>query len=138
MSKQTTVLVFGTFDGLHEGHLFLLREAKKLGDRLIVSVAQDSTALRFKKQKPRHPLSERTRALNASGIVDEVVAGDTELGNWSAIKQHKPDIIALGYDQSKLEEKLREFIAREHLPIAIQKIPPLNGDRLHSRFLRNN
>ena len=138
MPKQKTVLVFGTFDGLHDGHLFLLREAKKLGDRLIVSVAQDSTVERFKKRKPVHALAERIQILRKSGLVDDAVGGDTELGNWSSVKECKPDIIALGYDQSKLEEKLKEFITKENLPIVIKKIPPFDGNRLHSRLLRKD
>lgn len=137
-SKQhKTVLVFGTFDGLHDGHLFLLREAKKLGGRLIVSVAQDSTVERFKKKKPAHPLAERMRILEESGLVNEATAGDTELGNWSAIKTFKPDIVAIGYDQTRLAEKLRDYIQKGKLPIELIAIPPLDPDRLHSRFLRN-
>ena len=133
-----TVLVFGTFDGLHDGHRFLLREAKKLGDLLIASVAQDSTVERFKKRKPVHALAERIQILRKSGLVDDAVPGDTELGRWTAVKEVQPAIIALGYDQSNLEEKLREFITEENLPIVIKKIPPFDGDRLHSRLLRKD
>ena len=37
------VLVFGTFDGLHEGHKDFLRQAKQYGDHLTVVVGRDST-----------------------------------------------------------------------------------------------
>ncbi len=134
--KQKTVLVFGTFDGLHDGHRFLLREAKKLGDRLIASVAVDETVARFKKQPPKFPLAERMRALEEEKLVDEAVAGDTELGNWSALRKYAPDIVALGYDQTRLGEELGEFIQKENLPITIIAIPPHEPDRLHSRLLR--
>lgn len=35
------VLTYGTFDLLHPGHIYLLKEAKKLGDELIVGVSTD-------------------------------------------------------------------------------------------------
>jgi cytidyltransferase-like protein len=136
--SERTVLVFGTFDGLHEGHLFLLREAKKLGTKLIVSVAQDSVVGQLKKHPPKHPLPERMAALLQSGLVDEAVAGDRELGNFTAVRNWKPNIIALGYDQTKLEEKLGEFIAKENLPIQLIKISAHEPNRLHSRLLRKN
>ena len=41
--NQRKIMVFGTFDGLHEGHLNFFRQAKKLspGALLIVSIARD-------------------------------------------------------------------------------------------------
>ena len=132
------MLVFGTFDRLHEGHLFLLHEAKKLGYRLVVSVAQDSVVERFKKQKPAHPLEKRMEMLRESGLVDETVAGDTELGNWTAIREHRPDTIAIGYDQDAFEKRLREFIKQEKLAIKLVRIGAHEPERLHSRLLRKS
>lgn len=138
MKNGKTVLVFGTFDGLHDGHRFFLREARKLGTRLIASVATDEVITHTKKHAPTQHLEERLQTLEASGLVHLAVAGDKILGNWTAIKQWKPNIVAIGYDQTKLEEKLREFIAQEHLPISLVRIPAHDPDRLHSRLLRKN
>lgn len=137
-AKGKTVLVFGTFDGLHDGHRFFLREARKLGDCLIASVATDEVITQIKKRPPAHPLHERLAQLTASGFVNEAVAGDITLGNWSAVKKWKPNIVTLGYDQTTLEAKLREHIEQEHLPITIVKIAPHEPDRLHSRLLRKS
>lgn len=134
--KKKTVLVFGTFDGLHEGHRFFLREARRLGDCLIASVATDEVVTEIKKHFPAYPLHERLEQLKASGLVDEAVAGDIALGNWSAIKKRKPDIVAVGYDQTTLEKKLREHLRKERLSITIVKIDSNEPDRLHSRLLR--
>lgn len=134
--EKKKVLVFGTFDGLHEGHRFFLREARRLGNRLIASVATDEVVIEIKKRSPAHPLNERLEQLKASGLVDEAAAGDITLGNWSAVKKWKPDIVAVGYDQSRLEETLREHIEKEELPISIVKIDAHEPARLHSRFLR--
>lgn len=134
--EREKVLVFGTFDGLHEGHRFFLREARGLGECLIASVATDEVVREIKKHSPTHPLNERLEQLRASGLVDEAVAGDITLGNWSAIKKWRPDIVAIGYDQTTLETKLREHLQKERLPITIIKIAPHDPDFLHSRFLR--
>jgi cytidyltransferase-like protein len=46
--KITTVMVFGTFDGIHDGHRYFLNEAKKFGDKLVVAVAKDTTVKTLK------------------------------------------------------------------------------------------
>jgi len=44
-------MVFGVFDGLHEGHLFFLDEAQKYGDNLIIVVASDINVKNIKKHE---------------------------------------------------------------------------------------
>lgn len=133
---KKTVLVFGTFDGLHEGHRFLLAQARQLGNRLIASVATDEVVEKLKGYAPKHHLEERLKALEAGEFVDLAVAGDSELGGWRALARWKPDIVALGYDQTLLEQKLREYLQKENLKIDLVKIQSYEPYRLHSRFLR--
>lgn len=135
MASQKTILVFGTFDGLHDGHRFFLREARKLGNKLIASVTTDEVVRQIKEHAPTHHLEERLQALEASGLVHLAVAGDKVLGNWSALRNWKPTIVALGYDQAKLAEKLDELITKENLPITVVTITPYEPDKLHSRLL---
>lgn len=135
-SKTKTVLAFGTFDGLHEGHRFFLGEARKLGERLVISVAQNSVVQKLKGRPPRKPLGERLAELCASGLADEAAPGDAELGNWSAVQKYRPNIVALGYDQTKLEAKLREFIKKEDLPVTLITLPAHKPDTYHSSLLR--
>lgn len=136
MEQAETVMVFGTFDGLHDGHRFFLREARKLGDRLIAAVAQETVVKKLKGRTPREPLSKRLAGLRASGLVDEAAPGDTRLGNWSAIKKYAPDTIALGYDQDALTEALADFIQKENLPITLVRLPAHHPDKHHSSFLQ--
>jgi len=133
---QKTVLAFGAFDGLHNGHRFFLKEARRQGDTLIVSVATDETVATLKHHAPKHHLEERLQALEASGLTDRAVAGDKVLGNWSAVRVWKPDIVAVGYDQARLAEKLLEFIHKENLQVKIVTIAAHEPDRLHSRLLQ--
>ena len=95
-------MVFGTFDGLHEGHRYFLNEAKKLGDYLIVAVAHDSAVHLLKNKAPRQDAAARVSALLFENLADEVVVGDEKQGSWEVLKRHTPDIIALGHDQHEL------------------------------------
>lgn len=101
---MTTVLVFGSFDGLHPGHAHMLAEAKSLGDRLVVCLATDATIARLKGHAPRHPFEERKVVLELLPVIDVLVAGDDVDGTYSVITEERPDIIAFGYDQQSLHD----------------------------------
>lgn len=105
-----TVMVFGTFDGVHPGHEYFLAEAKKLGDRLVVCLARDTIVEALKGRPPRRPEIERREALAEESSVDQVVYGDRELGSYRIVEEVAPDVIALGYDQSELKNDLARWI----------------------------
>jgi len=110
-----TVMVFGTFDLLHLGHLALFKQARKKGDYLIAVVARDKTVWQVKHKNPQDKEKERARKIKASGLVDKVVLGALR-DKYRSIKKYRPQIIALGYDQrfltDDLAEKLKEFKIR--------------------------
>ena len=56
MNVETKVMVFGTFDRLHDGHRFFLREAEKLGTTLFIVVARDSMVVTHKKRSAKNAL----------------------------------------------------------------------------------
>jgi len=91
-------MVFGVFDLLHPGHVSFLKQAKKLGNFLVVSVARDVNVKRVKKIRPVFSEKKRLKNLKDLKIADKVVMGSVgdPIGH---IKKEKPDIIALGYDQ---------------------------------------
>ncbi len=94
------VLVFGTFDLLHAGHIRFLMEAKKLGS-LIVIVARDENVKKIKGRLPEHDIMTRIRLLNETGIPDKIIKGKKD--DWfSHVYKISPDIICLGYDQDSL------------------------------------
>lgn len=96
--RPRTVLVFGTFDILHAGHLSVFRQAKSLGDRLIVVIARDKTVQKVKGRLPFHTERERRAFLQHIDYVDAAVFGD-QLDVYKVIRRIRPDVIALGYDQ---------------------------------------
>ncbi|MCR4325454.1 MAG: adenylyltransferase/cytidyltransferase family protein [Patescibacteria group bacterium] len=97
---MTRIMVFGTFDMIHEGHEDFFRQARALArePHLIVSVARDKNVERIKGVKPRLYEEERLAAVAAHPSVDEAVLGDEE-GYLPHIIAARPDIVALGYDQ---------------------------------------
>ncbi|MDP2933509.1 MAG: adenylyltransferase/cytidyltransferase family protein, partial [bacterium] len=103
--KQRKVMVFGTFDVLHPGHLHFLAQARALGDFLVVSVSRDSNAAKFKKHKPVFTEKERLELIQNLHLVDKVVLGSGK-NYLEHILTQKPDIIALGYDQTVYTREL--------------------------------
>jgi len=106
----------GTFDLLHPGHIFLLTEAKKQGDVLIVGVNSDSSVKRYK--GPDRPVeSEEVRAENVSEYADQVfIFDEDDPREW--LKEIKPDVHvnAVTYGQDCVEKSvLDEVGARLHL-----------------------
>ena len=66
------VVVSGGFDPLHSGHIEYFKEARKLGDKLIVGVNSDEWLTR-KKGRPFMPFYERANIINELACVDEVL-----------------------------------------------------------------
>jgi len=114
------VLVFGTFDGIHPGHIFFLKEAKKMG-KLFVSISSDKNASILKKRALWKNENERKRDVRKLLIADKVTIGDKKIGNWETIKKMTPDIIALGYDQKELKSALKKIQKKHAFEIKIIK-----------------
>ena len=136
MSGQRKVLVFGTFDGLHEGHLNFFKQAKEHGDYLVAVVGRDSTVERVKKKLPKYDQFERLLAVQKCGLVDYAKLGNEGVSVYEVLKQIKPDIICLGYDQfifiDKLEDKIKEF----GLDSQIVRLKPYKPEIYHSSLLK--
>jgi len=94
----TVVFTNGVFDLLHPGHVRYLREARALGDALIVAVNSD-TSVRSNKGPDRPVNSEHDRAevLLALDPVDAAVVFDEETPH-AIVGAIKPDILVKGAD----------------------------------------
>ncbi len=117
----------GVFDLLHPGHVAFLREAKRLGDELVVVVARDSTAKRFK-HTPITPEAQRLEMVAALRPVDRAILGN-EGGIYEILDDVRPDVIALGYDQVHNEEKILEECRKRGLArTKVVRLPKFEGD----------
>ena len=129
------VLVGGTFDVLHEGHKYFLREAKKRGDHLIVIIARDEHVKQFKNIVPHHSEQERVRSVQQSGIADEVVLGHHG-SIFDILSEIKPDVICLGYDQGVKEGTLQSELAKRHLNAEIVRLAAFEPQTFKSTKIR--
>jgi len=100
------VMATGVFDLLHPGHIHYLTGAKKLGDELVVVVARASTAERFK-HAPIVSEAQRVEMVAALKPVDRAVLGN-EGDIYEILADVRPDVIALGYDQTHDEARISE------------------------------
>jgi FAD synthetase len=127
------VMVFGSFDPLHEGHRSLFRQARRHGDELIVVVATDINLKRFKGHDSS--MDERTRAelVRREPLVDDAVLGD-ERDFLKVIVRLQPDVIILGYDQTTYDdEELRRLLAERGVRPAIMRAVAFQPERYKSR-----
>ncbi len=102
------VVCAGTFDHFHPGHADFLRQAKKMGEELIVIIARDETVLRIKGFSPTDSTERRRQNVLDSGVADSVVMGHLGEDMFAILDELKPHILALGYDQRVREESVRE------------------------------
>ena len=129
------VLVTGTFDILHPGHLSLFKQAKRLGDFLIVVVARNSTVFNVKGKKPRHNQKQRVRQLGKIRIINRIVLGQPG-DKLKVVERQKPDVIGLGYDQRIFTKNLRAELKKRGLRVRIVRLKPYQPDRYKSSLLR--
>ena len=95
---KTVVFTNGCFDLVHGGHVHLFREAKRLGDVLIVALNSDASVRRIKgPRKPIFPLRERQEVVAAFADVDYVTSF-AETTPRRIVAALLPDVLAKGGD----------------------------------------
>ncbi len=138
--NQKIVFTNGCFDLLHLGHVHLLREAKKLGDLLIVALNSDSSVKKIKgPNRPILPETERAELIASLEMVDYVTvffqADPAELigalqpnvlvkgGDWTqdhiigkdTVEGHGGKVVALPFLSGHSTTNIIERIRREEL-----------------------
>lgn len=104
--NKTIVFTNGCFDLLHVGHVTYLKDAKKLGDILVVGLNSDESVKRLKgESRPINSQMDRALLLSALNSVDVIVIFDEDTPE-KLIGEIKPDIHVKGGDYK--EEDLPE------------------------------
>ena len=135
--KGKLVLASGTFDLLHLGHVRYLEEAKKAGGKnakLLVIVARDKTVEKRKGARPVMPEEHRRALVESLKVVDQAILGYERFDIGSVIEELKPDIIAVGYDQTGIEEQVLKALRERHLSVRVARISKFGRDELDSSF----
>ena len=116
-SKKTTVAISGGFDPIHIGHVRLIQEAKKLGDKLVVILNNDNWLKKKKSHIFMHQ-KERQEILESIKGVDEVVItshpkNPKDMSVCKELLKIKPDIFANGGDRKNENDILEAEVCRQ-------------------------
>jgi rfaE bifunctional protein nucleotidyltransferase chain/domain len=132
--KLTIATLNGSFDLLHAGHLFILHEASKQADRLIVALNSDHSIQKYKsRNRPIVPLAYRLEMVAALSFVDFVTWFD-ETDPRALLTKIQPDVHVNGaeYGADCIEA---ETVALHggHLHL-VKRIPSLSTSALIERI----
>jgi len=118
----TVVLVGGVFDILHPGHISTLKSAKSYGDVLVVIIATTFTATKIKKNRVIYHNEElRKEMVSALSFVDLALIG--RKGTlFDSVEYVRPDIIALGYDQTHTEKYISENCKKRNIDARVIRL----------------
>ena len=137
MEKKKIVLAGGVFDIIHPGHIHTLNAAKALGDVLIVAIATDKTAQKMKKRPPLHNQELRCELVTCLSMVDRAVIGHED-DIFETVKEIKPNIIVLGYDQIHQEKFIDDGCKRINLNVEIVRlqspVPELSSSEIEKQY----
>jgi rfaE bifunctional protein nucleotidyltransferase chain/domain len=122
---KKVIFTNGCFDILHAGHTRYLREAKKLGDVLVLALNSDSSVRSIKGEKrPIVPESERAEVVASLASVDYVTIFD-EMTPLELIEFLQPDVIVKGGDWAEKDIVGAEAVAKWGGRVAI--MPEIEG-----------
>ncbi len=113
--SQGKKIVFtnGCFDIIHIGHIRYLREAKNLGDILIIGLNSDNSVSKIKSGRPLIPEEQRAEVLSALYMVDYITIFNEETP-YKLIKEIKPDVLVKGADWGKEAIVGRDIVKEVH------------------------
>ena len=122
---KTVVFTNGCFDLLHRGHVHVLREAKALGDILVVAINSDGSVKAIKgPNRPVLPESDRAELVAAMEMVDYVALFD-EPDPYKMIAAIRPNVLVKGGDWGSEEIVGADIVKQDGGKVAV--IPYLKG-----------
>jgi D-glycero-beta-D-manno-heptose 1-phosphate adenylyltransferase len=96
--NKKIVFTNGCFDILHRGHIAYLKQAKSLGDYLIIGLNSDSSVKKIKgDSRPINNENDRAYVLNSLKVVNAVVIFSEDTP-YDLIKEIQPDLLVKGGD----------------------------------------
>ncbi len=124
IKKISKAIIFGTFDVIHPGHISIFNYTRKLADKLSIIIARDKN---IEKQTLFNE-QERLANIQKLAIAEQVCLGS--LNNpLEFYKKIKPDLVILGYDQTKYVDLLKK------INITIKRAPVFHPELFKSNKL---
>jgi rfaE bifunctional protein nucleotidyltransferase chain/domain len=114
-NNKKIVFTNGCFDIIHAGHIRYLKDAKALGDVLVVGLNSDMSVSKIKPARPINSQNQRAEVLSSLEMVDYVAIFEEETP-YELIKLVEPDVLVKGGDWKK-EEIVGSDIAKETLSL---------------------
>ena len=135
MTRGKIVLATGAFDLLHLGHVRFLEASKRRGGpgaKLVVVIARDKTVLNRKGRMPILPEDQRRELVGSLRVVDKVILGHAHLDLLGILREVKPDIVSVGYDQKQIKASVEKLLRAQDLHIRVVQIPKFGPSGLNS------
>jgi|TARA_Y100000310_G_scaffold316740_1_gene368846 FAD synthetase len=128
------VLIFGTYDIIHPGHLNFFNQARKHG-KLTIIISRDKTVKAVKGRFPLNNETKRLANLKSINITENILLGNIT-NKYAIIKKLKPDVICIGYDQTSFTDKLKQKIKEFNLTTKIIRLKPYKEKKYKSSKLK--
>jgi len=125
------IVTGGGFDPIHEGHIELFKEARQLGDKLVVMLNSDKQLVKKKGKTFYSSEEERKKILESIKYIDEVIIDpghDTTCEE--ALKLIKPDVLAKGGDRT--ENSMPEIELTVCRELGIEIVYGVGGEKIQS------
>lgn len=129
------VITYGTYDLFHQGHYNLLKNAKELGDYLIVGVTTDHFDESRGKINTQDSIMERIENVRKTGFADLIIVEDHDGQKMEDIQKYDVDIFTVGSDWVGTFDYLNAFCEVKYLP----RTPEISSTQIRndsSRLIR--
>jgi diphthine synthase len=138
IKSKNTIVITGSFDIIHPGHIHFFQQAKKQlpNADLIVVVARDSSIREFKDRDPILPEDHRLKVLRSLYLVDKAILGNEGSDKIKIIEEINPDLIVLGYDQWISEENLKKELTIRKLKAKVIRLEKFGNTLASSTEIR--
>ena len=127
------VFTNGCFDLLHIGHIRYLKEAKKLGDILIIGLNSDASVRRMKPQRPINEEAQRAEVLASLEMVDFVTLFSEDTP-YELIKSIRPDVLVKGGDWKKEDIVGSDIVPEVH---SLPYVPGVSTSAIVNKILKS-